>query len=113
MDKQVAKGVFIFLGFIILFALIMYGFGWAKVGYTKTVEKAQQNAERVVYERSNSFVKGKRQEIIKAYKEWSSTDSTEERKALETILALSLADFDEDAHIDDAILLSWIKKVKY
>jgi len=62
---------------------------------------------------SNSFTKGKKQEILKAYKEWQKVETEEERRAIEDILSMSLADFDEDKFITDPKLLSWVKKVKY
>jgi len=42
-----------------------------------------------------------------------SAETPEDKKAIETIVAMSLADFDEDRFITDARLLSWIKNVKY
>jgi len=90
-----------------------YAFGWVGVHQTKTITKAKRNAEREVFEETNSFTKGKRQEIIKYYKEWKETETIEEKKAIETIVSMSLADFDEDRFISDAKLLSWIKSIKY
>jgi hypothetical protein len=68
--KNTFKGLALFLGSAILLMALTYGFGWFGVGYTKTVGKAQKNADREVFEETNSFTKGKRQEIIKYYKEW-------------------------------------------
>ena len=87
--------------------------GYGQAFWNKTAGKAIQNSERVVYEETNSFVKGKRQEAIKAYKEWLLTEDPQEKRAIEVTLSMSLADFDEDTHIHDAKLLSWIKTVKY
>jgi len=106
----------IFLGIIATILIMLglsYGFGWYKVFYTGTVEKAQQNVERKVYEETNSFTKGKRMEIIKYYKEYQECKTDEERKAIETVVSMSLADFDEDKFIKDPELLQWVKKMKY
>ena len=89
-----------------------YGFGWIGVHQTKTIGKALQNANREVFEETNSFTKGKRQEIIKYYKEWKEADSLD-KKAIEVIVSMSLSDFDEDRLITDTKLLKWIKDVKY
>lgn len=97
----------------ILFGGLTYGFGWFGVGYTKTVGKAQKNADREVFEATNSFTKAKRQEIIKYYKEWNEAETIEDKKAIENILSMSLADFDEDKYITDIKLLTWVKKIKY
>tara|TARA_R110000796_G_scaffold248124_1_gene374526 strand:- start:7010 stop:7348 length:339 start_codon:yes stop_codon:yes gene_type:complete len=111
--RDIYRGIGIFLVAIIVMAGIGFGAGWLNVGYTQTVGKSQQNADRVVFEETNSFTKGKRQEIIKYYKEWQSAETLQEKKAIETIVSMSLADFDEDRFITDARLLSWIKDVKY
>lgn len=111
------KNIFKTLGFILLGAIVImaltYSFGWFGVGYKKTVEKELKNADREVYEETNSFTKGKRQEIIKAYKEWNECEDEICKKGIESILSLSLADFNEDKFIKDAKLLSWVKDIKY
>lgn len=111
--KQIFKGIGIFILIIGIFIGVSYGFGWIGVHQTKTIGKAKQNAERTVFEETNSFTKGKRQEIIKAYKEWTQAETQEDKKAIENYLAMSLADFDEDRFIADPKLLSWIKSIKY
>lgn len=103
----------IIIGAIIFLVALSFGLGWVGVGYTKTVGKAKQNAQREVFEETNSFVKAKRQEAIKYYKEYHSAETDEERKAIEIVVSMSLADFDEDRHINDYTLLNWIKEMKY
>ena len=100
------------LGIAILIAL-SFGTGMLDVLYTKTVGVAKQDAQREVFEETNSFTKAKRQEAIKYYKEYQEAETDKERKAIETVVAMSLADFDEDKYITDDLLLSWIKKMKY
>ncbi len=111
------KDIFKTLGFIVLGTIVImsltYGFGWFGVGYKKTVGKELKNADREVYEETNSFTKGKRQEIIKAYKEWNKCEDEQCKKGIENILSLSISDFNEDKFITDRKLLSWVKKVKY
>lgn len=111
--KDMFKGIGIFLIIVVVMLGVGYGMGWYGVGYTKTVGKAQQNAETEVFESSNAFVKAKKQEILKAYKEYHSTTDEQERKAIAYTLSLSLADFDEDKYIQDYKLLQWVKQIKY
>lgn len=111
--KEIFKIIGIILIASILIGSLTYTFGWFGVGYTKTVGKAQQNADREVFEETNSFTKAKRQEIIKYYKEWQEAETLQEKKAIENILSMSLSDFDEDKYIKDNKLLSWVKKIKY
>lgn len=111
------KEIFRVIGIVLIGALVIagltYGFGWFGVGYKKTVGKELKNADREVYEETNSFTKGKRQEIIKAYKEWNLCEDEKCKKGIENILSLSLADFNEDKYINDIKLLRWVKKIKY
>lgn len=111
--KDIYKGLGIFLLVLILFTGLTYGFGWFGVGYTKTVGKSQQNANREVYEESNSFTKAKRQEIIKYYREYNEVETDVEKEAIANILRMSLADFNEDKFIKDKKLLSFVKKIKF
>jgi hypothetical protein len=111
--KSIGKLLAIFIVCAIVGIGTSYGLGWIGVNYTSTVGKAQKNAERVVYEESNSFTKGKKQEAIKYYKEWQEADSPEEKQAIENIISMSFADFNEDKYITDPKLLSWIKNAKY
>ncbi|WP_275552678.1 hypothetical protein [Tenacibaculum piscium] len=111
--KEVLK--YIGIGFLTIGLLIglSYAFGWVGVHQIKTISKAKQNANREVFEETNSFTKAKRQEIFKYYKEWNEVETLEEKKAIETILMMSLADFNEDKYITDIKLLNWVKSVKY
>tara|TARA_R110000868_G_scaffold74337_13_gene215015 strand:+ start:8641 stop:8979 length:339 start_codon:yes stop_codon:yes gene_type:complete len=111
--KEIGKVLAIFILVVGILLGSAYGLGWIKVNYTETVGKAQKNAERTVYQESNSFTKGKTQEAIKYYKEWQEADSPEEKQAIENIISMSFADFNEDKHITDPKLLSWIKNAKY
>ena len=111
--KEVFKHIAIGVLAVGLLIGLSYVFGWVGVHQTKTIGKAQKNANREVYEETNSFTKGKRQEIIKYYKEWNEAETPQDKEAIESILSMSLADFDEDRFITDAKLLSWVKSIKY
>ena len=50
---------------LVVIIALKFAFGWVDVGYTKTVGKAQENARREVFEQSQSYVEGKRQELTK------------------------------------------------
>lgn len=111
------KDFFKGFGLLVLVSALLlgltYGFGWFGVGYTKTVGKAQKKAEREVYEQTNSFVKGKKQEVIKYYKEFLEAETAEEKQAIKSIVSMSLADFNEDEYITEPKLLIFIKQSKY
>lgn len=111
-------GKIVFLSFLVLLGLFIIGsgldlaFGWFNVYKTKTVGKAQQDAERTVFEETQSFVHGKRQEALKLYKEWNEAETTTEKKAIEEYAAMNFAYFNEDKHLEGKIQL-WVAKCKY
>lgn len=104
--------LYVILGIALIIG-ISFGTGMLNVTYTKTVGKSQQNANREVYEETNSFTKAKRMEAIKLYKEYQECKTDDEKKAISTVVSMDFADFDEDKYIKDARLLEWIKQVKY
>ena len=79
----------------------------------KTYEPQMEDARRDVYENTNSFVKGKKQEISKVYLEYQRATTDEEKMALKNMLRMSLQDFDEDKYITDPTMLSFVKQMKY
>ena len=103
------------LGFILLLAIgsgLDLAFGWFHVYRTKTVEKAQQNANREVFEQTQSYVFGKRQEALKAYKEWQEAKTKADKKAIEAYVAMNFAYFDEDKYLQGE-LHDFVKRCKY
>lgn len=75
--------------------LRIYG-GYADALVTRTAGKAKQNSERVVFEQTQSYVQGKRQEASKLYKEWKLADSLEDKRAIEEVVRIQFSNFDID-----------------
>jgi hypothetical protein len=96
-------------GLIVLLFLIL-GLGYFGVFATKTVGKAQQNANREVFEQTQSYVEGKRQELIKDYHEWLNA-KPDDKIAIEGIIRESFANFDEDKYLTGS-LYNFLKKIK-
>lgn len=88
-----------------------YAFGFNKVLYTKTVVKAQQDADRTVFESTQSYVEGKRQEATKLYKEYNKAESQADKESIEAVVAMSFANFDHKKLEEP--LQSFIIKCKY
>lgn len=105
------KQILTVVGIVVLFFLIVIGlsfaFGWTDVFYTKTVGKAQQNAERTVFEESQSYVEGKRQELVKYHHEWV-TASKDDKPAIEAVVRQSFANFDKNK-VTDPELYSFLQ----
>lgn len=98
-----------FVALVVLTAL-GYGFGWYKVFYTGTVGKAQQDVERVVFENTQSYVEGKRQEAVKYRLEYMQADSSS-RQAIKMMIVQSFANFDESKLSPE--LQEFIRGMKY
>jgi hypothetical protein len=95
--------------FILLMLGLSLGFGWFDVYKIKTVGKAKQNAERQVFEQTQSFVEGKRQELVKYHHEWIKADSST-KKAIEATVRISFANFDANK-IQEPELYQWLKQI--
>lgn len=96
---------------IIVLVILSFAFDWLNVFRTQTIGKAQQNAEREVFEQTQSYVEGKRQAALKYFKEYSlANDST--KKNLKYIIALEFANFDEKQYLTGE-LYDFIYKCKY
>jgi len=105
------KTISYIIGGIILFVALYFGLGYLGVIGTKTVGKAQQNANREVFEQTQSYVEGKRQELIKLHHEWIKADA-DSKIAIEATIRSSFANFDE-SKIEHPELYNFLKTVKY
>lgn len=94
--KNVLKMLGVIVGVLILVIGVSFAMGWSDVFYTSTVGKAKQNAQREVFEETQSYVEGKRQEAVKLYKEYQRAETIEDKKAIQSIVSLSFANFDEE-----------------
>lgn len=96
---------------IFLFIALYFGLGYLGIINTRTIGKAQQNARREVFEQTQSYVEGKRQELIKLYHEWNNAN-TEDKLAIEVTIRLSFANFDE-TKIEQPELNEFLTRIKY
>lgn len=95
MKKEIKTGLGIFFLVLVAILLLDLGLGYFGVFKTRTVRKEQQNANREVFEQTQSYVEGKRQEAVKYYKEYQNADE-ETRAGIRNVVALSFANFDLD-----------------
>ena len=98
------------LGIVIIVAL-SFGFGWTGIFYTKTVGKDQQNANRTVFEQTQSYVEAKRQELVKLHHEWAQA-SEDDKIPIDAVIRQSFANFDENK-IEQPELYTFLKTIKY
>ena len=66
---------------------------------------------REVFEQTQSYIEGKREELIKCHHEWMLADK-DNKIAIEGVVRQSFANFD-DTKINDPELYEFLKKVKY
>lgn len=92
--KNFITGTFIFIISSIVLVGLMYGLGWIRVHKTSTIGKAQQNAERQVFEESQSYVESKRQSALKYYIEFKRTKNPHEKSIICEVVGIQFANFD-------------------
>jgi len=108
---KIWHGILIFVFVLSALVGMSYGLGWIGVHQTKTIGKAKQNAQREVFEQTQSFVEGKRQSALKYYKEYQSLNENQ-KTALKNIIAQDFANFDEDKYLTGD-LRNFIHNCKY
>ena len=104
------KKTLIVIGSIIGLFLLIFLTNEFSIFGTKFQGVRQQNARREVFENTQSYVEGKRQEIIKMHHEWNKA-SPEDKIAIETTIRMSFANFDENNFEEP--LYSFLKTIKY
>lgn len=113
--KWIWRGIGWLLGAVLLFLVIGaftdYGFAWYEVWKTKTVKKAQEDANREVFEQTQSYVEGKRQELIKIRFEYETASDSITKVALQKMVVHQTANI-KDLSIFDEDLQWWIKTMR-
>jgi hypothetical protein len=102
-------------GYVVLailgLALLTFGANEFSIFGTKFWDVRKENARREVFEQSQSYVEGKRQELIKLHHEWNKA-SVDDRVAIEATIRMSFANFDENK-IQESELYSFLYAIKY
>ena len=101
----------IVLGIVVFFALIVLVNEFEIAGI-KFWGVRKENARREVFEQTQSYVEGKRQELIKYHHEWVNA-SPQDQIAIEFTIRESFSQFNEDKYlIDQPQLYSFLKEIK-
>lgn len=110
------KSYFKVFGLALLFIVSMSGLGFVtgfiNIGKTRTIGKWQQNAERVVYEETQSYVHSKNQEALKFYKEYMKATDEQSRAGIRSMVSISFAEFD-DKKIKSDMVRDFVMSCKY
>jgi len=92
--KQVFAAIGIFVGALMILVGLNFFFGWVNVGYTKTVGKAQQNAQRTVFKETQFYVEGKCQFLNKEREEYRREKDSVSKEAIRQSILHEMANFD-------------------
>ena len=92
----------VLLGFVVVIGLV-WGMGYLGVGYTKTVGKAQKNADTEVFYETQQYVRSMTIDAQDMYREYQKLGTDEERRGYKQIVAQHFADFNEEEHLQGKI----------
>jgi len=92
--KNVLLSILSLLILAIVIIGISYASGWVGVHQKSTIGKAYQNADREVFEQSQSYVEGKRQESAKLYKEYMLAKDPADKAVICEVVSHTFANFE-------------------
>ena len=101
--SDITKSILWVIGVIVILIGLTFAANEFEIFGTRFWGVRQENARRDVYEQSNSFVGGKRQELIKYHHEWVNAKDETDKKAIEFTIRNSFADFDPELIKDDQL----------
>lgn len=114
---NIGKIVLWVVGIVAALMLISYGFGWFDVFYTKTIGKEKEDARREVFEQTQSYVEGMRQEALNLRQQYVTEKDSVAKAALKFTAQQRFANFDEEkAYKEDKIsveIRDFINEMKY
>lgn len=97
--KAIIFGASVLFLTLVVMLTLEFGFGYINIFRTNTIVKQQKLAtrkvEREVYEQSESYVEGKRQDALKYYQEYIKSDSSS-KETIKGFVATAFANFDEE-----------------
>jgi RNA-splicing ligase RtcB len=101
----------IFLCLLIIFGTSFIGQEWDifSIHYWGV---RKENARREVFENTQSYVEGKRQDLIRYHHEWVNA-SPEDKKAIESTVRQAFSEFDENKFIETREMYDFLKHCKY
>ena len=96
---------------IILLILLLFGTGILNLQYFKFFAPKMEDARRDVFENTQSYVHGMQQQLGKYYREWQKADTLDEKEAIEAVVNMQFAEFDE-TKIDNYKLQKFLTKTR-
>ena len=105
------------VGLLVLFAVLLVSFGivWIAQGNDffmyKFFAPKYENARREVFENTQSYVEGKRQDLSRYHYEYVKCKTAADSEAIRQVVVQQFANFDEHK-IEDPTLRSWLYQVR-
>lgn len=87
---------------------VVWGLSYFSLAHKETFQPKFQDVERKTFERTKSYVHGKRVDLAKYYEEYQTTD---DRSAIEALVKMNFADFDENDIKSDK-LRKWLVSIR-
>ncbi len=101
---EMTKGLFLTL-------ILVFAIGLAGVGYKLTIGKINKDAEREVFEHSQSYVHGMVDDLAKYKLEYTRAQDDIDKRALEEVILDRYSNFDADL-IEDASLRQFLLNIR-
>ncbi|HEX3017921.1 MAG TPA: hypothetical protein VHP31_08730 [Caproicibacter sp.] len=90
---------------------IAFGCGWLNVGYTKTISKAQTNAENQVFHQTQAYIDGAVSDIAKVKLEYEQAKDKDSKQALLNYIRSTYANLNP-ADINNPSVAEWLRDVQ-
>lgn len=100
----------IVIGCILALFILIFAANEFQIFGTKFWGVRQENARREVFEQTQSYVQGKRQELVKLKHEWENAD-IDSKKTIEATIRISFANFPEGNLDQYPDLQYWFKNI--
>ena len=106
------KDFFIGVAIVLSFFLLIFAANEFEIFGIRFWGVRKENARREVFEQTQSYVEGKRQDLIKYHHEWVKS-SPQDQIAIEFTIREEFSQFSEDRYlIDQPELYSFLKQIK-
>lgn len=110
------KDFFIEVAAILGFLFLIFGLGWFIIGNDffmyKFFAPKYENVRRETFENTQSYVEGKRQDLVKYRLEYKRAKSAEEKEAIKQTIISQFSNFDE-SKIEEPELRGFLHEMKY
>lgn len=88
---------------------VIFGFGYLKAGYTRTVGKAQANADRETFKSTTAYTEQAALFLADSYQQYNEAKTQEDKKAIMDYVSVKYPNLDTDS-IENAKLRNFYEQ---